>query len=340
MGIIDPSETIYITRQNHHWCVETAIDSLGGKLFELPNYAFFKSSKLRNILALCSTPFYSIKLPKSRVYLAGSAASLLLLNIKKFFFRHKFITIQYVKSDYYNRKNHTGFKRKFMDYLAKIVDGAIVPGKMLKKEIEEKFQFPVSINIHYPHDNSWYKLNSDIKSKKVLKIGIKSHFRKGTDIVNNVAKQIPNSEFYIMGDTKHLPVKFIEELQNQNNIILTGFANPRDYIQKSTFFLMPSKYDAGPIALTEAMAAGLIPIISDTMGGKDLVEELDKSLIINGRDPKDYTIKIKELMDYPPEILQEISNRCKKIASKHTLEKGKEDFRNKFIYLLSLAQKS
>lgn len=143
-----------------------------------------------------------------------------------------------------------------------------------------------------------------------------------------------NKKFYLLGEFNILEEDLKNKISNQKNITAPGFVPPKEYLEKSTFFLLPGRYDAGPIAITEALAAGLIPICSNSLGAQDLVKKLREDLVISSENPQDYINKLDELTNLPEKEIEKLSNKAKKIANDFNLENGKKDYRNKFLKLL------
>jgi len=326
---------LYILGKKSHWCKKLAGKSINADFFFLWDLKFINPSKFRNIILMIISPFYFIFLPKKEIYLVSDIDDLLICNFKRIFSFRKFKTFHIVFSDYYS-ENHKGFKRKFMNYLAKMVDGAIVQGSMTKSEIrKQKFTFPVKISNPYPYHNKFFNISGDIKSKNVINIGIQSRLRKGEDIFYMVAKKFPQINFYLLGDFKNIPKEILKKINEIQNVYLTGYIDPLKYVSKCTFYLMPGRYDSGPISVTEAMASGLIPIISNRLGGgRDLVNQVRKDLVIKSLNPRDYIDKLNELMDLSDKELKELSVKSKKVASNWTKEKGMKSFSDNYNLLL------
>ncbi len=328
-----PSNLSFGRTPKRFWIVDKTAEAINGDIFDIHEFRSF-SGPISNIINLIISPYYALKIPKKEIYIVGAPAVMLALKIKRHIFYQKFKMIHFVKNDFYNRNRHKGLKRKFMDYLAKDVDGAIVPGEMIKKEIREKFNFPIEISYHFTKDDTYFKIKPDLKSRDVISIGIQPKLRKGTDIFYKVAKEMKNKKFYLLGEFNILEEDLKNKISNQKNITAPGFVPPKEYLEKSTFFLLPGRYDAGPIAITEALAAGLIPICSNSLGAQDLVKKLREDLVISSENPQDYINKLDELTNLPEKEIEKLSNKAKKIANDFNLENGKKDYRNKFLKLL------
>ncbi len=326
---------LYVLTRTHHWCKDTAAEAINADKFLIYDFLFIKNSYLRNIITLFTVFFYSFFIPCRAIYVCSTETELFLLKIYQLLFKRDFITIHLVFSDFYSSR-HTGIKRNFLDWVSTIVDGAIVPGKMLKKEILLRKKIPVLISYHYPYDDSFTKIRSNINSLNLICIGIKSRDRKGTSKIVALAQKLPSHQFYILGNTRFLPRHLLSEINNIPNLHLPGRVLPHEYIKKCTFFILPGEYDAGPIALTEAISAGLIPIISDKLGGQDLVKLIASDLIIPGNNIQKYQDKIVELSLVSSSHRSKLSHKARKIGKFWQRKNGMKDFKVKFNQLLNI----
>lgn len=339
-----PKNISFGRKPNRNWIVDLTSKAINGEIYDIHRFKKLPP-QIENIITLLLSFYYAKNMPKRELYIVGAPSTILALKIKRKIFKHKFIVIHFVKNDFYNRNNHKMLKRKFLDWLAKEVNGAIVPGEMIKNEIKEKFNFPIEISYHFTKDKKIFNLKPNINSKNIISIGIQPKLRKGTDIFINIAKNYKsknkNNKFYLLGDTNLLSKKYQKEIKNCENIITPGFISYNEmlnFIQKSKYFILPGRYDAGPIVLTEIMAAGLIPIVSNKLGGQDLVKKIRKDLVINNLNYKNYIKKIEELEKLPISKLNEMSNKARKIAKKNNLENGQKDFKEKIIKLITKIQ--
>ncbi|MBN2368647.1 glycosyltransferase family 4 protein [Candidatus Woesearchaeota archaeon] len=326
---------LYIAPRTHHWCIDTTGESVDAEFFLMPSMIWIKNSKIRNIVVIIPTIFNAFRLPKRDIYIVSTLTDILVVRINRILTGRKSVVVHVLFSDYYNRENHKGIKRKFMDWAAEVVDAAITPGEMLKKEIISGFDIPVEVSYHYPRDDKFYRSNADMESKDVISIGIKRGMRKGTDIFCQVADNLPRRNFYLLGNTKYLSEGFMRKISTIKNLTLPGYVDPREYVKKSTFYLLPGRYDAGPIALTEAMAAGLIPIVSNMLGGQDLARKVRDDLVIGSLKAEDYTKKLEELMQLDAKELGKLSRKARETALEWTRERGMSDFRMKFEKLIT-----
>jgi glycosyltransferase involved in cell wall biosynthesis len=330
---------VYIVKKKHHWCIDTAAESINATIFETQEVTRF-NPLINTALNMLMTPYYALKIPRKSTYCISDFNELLILKIHSIFRKKKPTIIHILFSDYYSKKNHLGIKRKFLNWLANSISGAIVPSPIQKKEIEENgFDLPVEISYHYPKTNELFKLKPDLKSKGVITIGISERARKGTDIFIKIADSFPEIKFYLLGPPHLIPKELHERVNQMKNLITPGYVPPEKYLELSAFTIIPSRYDPGPITLNEAMATGLIPIVSKMVGGKELVKELDEKLIIDSFNSEDYIKKLRELINKDKEEIKNLSKKSKEIAYKYRREIQMKDFKVKFDRILNKIRK-
>lgn len=88
-----------------------------------------------------------------------------------------------------------------------------------------------------------------------------------------------------------------------------------DLLSISDLLLMPSQYEGISVALLEAMAAGVVPVVASVGGQKELVSPDAGILISQGANEREaYAAALCRLLSNPGE-LQQMSNRCRAIAT-------------------------
>ena len=104
---------------------------------------------------------------------------------------------------------------------------------------------------------------------------------------------------------------------------LTPFAEIKDIMQNQHFFVFPSRErcEGHSNSLNEAMAQGLVPVVSDYHFNRAIVN--DDRLIVNGYEPQAYAekiIQIRETMDLR-ELSVKMRNRVKETFSYEVVNK-------------------
>ncbi len=104
--------------------------------------------------------------------------------------------------------------------------------------------------------------------------------QKGLNYFLNMAKEIteayPRIKFYIVGDgpLKNKIKKKIKTLSLQDKVYLMGWKkNILPIYEKASIFVLTSLWEGLPVALIEAISAGIPVIVTDTGGVKDIMCE-------------------------------------------------------------------
>ena len=94
----------------------------------------------------------------------------------------------------------------------------------------------------------------------------------------------------------------IKEMYLQDKVILAGYCtNIPDILRQSDFFAFPSMREGLPVALMEAMQAGLPVMAADIRGNHDLIRDGEGGFLFNENLPEDYAQAIRYFLKYPDE---------------------------------------
>ncbi|MEM5831521.1 MAG: glycosyltransferase family 4 protein, partial [Candidatus Aenigmatarchaeota archaeon] len=185
--------------------------------------------------------------------------------------------------------------------------------------------------IVYPfaYTERFSKIKVNINSKNIIYVGIINK-QKGVDrivkIFFQIQKKIPEAKLFLVGEG---PLKEKIKAINNEAIVLTGFIkNPERYMSKCAIYINLSRLDPFGVGVIEAMAAGLVPIISENVGAKDIVEKIDKSLIV--KDEEEATKKIIELFRNKKK-LKALSIKVKKMGIKQNKKNSIKAFKRAFF---------
>ena len=110
-----------------------------------------------------------------------------------------------------------------------------------------------------------------------------------------------------------------------NHITVTGWTDkPEIFLAQAGYYVNLSRHDSFGVSVLEAMAAGVIPIVSEQCGAKDVVRQLDTGLIVP-LDPKRAAQAILSL-EKNPKKKQELSVKGRILAKTYTREKCMKQF--------------
>jgi glycosyltransferase involved in cell wall biosynthesis len=178
----------------------------------------------------------------------------------------------------------------------------------------------------------------DLGSKRILFVGgIYGGWRiqyKGLDLVieafHRALERDPELLLTLIGVTpevftqltrEHYPTRTIERIQ-----VLTQASDLAPYFQSHALFLLPGRGDCFPTVVLEAMAAGMVPMVSEFTGNKEVVGEVSDHLVT--------PIEVGAIADRIGWYFQldaaereTLSARSRQVASRFSEEAGVRNFR-------------
>ncbi len=139
--------------------------------------------------------------------------------------------------------------------------------------------------------------------------------------------------FTVVGDYDAV---LIEKLLNDHcsaykeDVIFTGQSNDLGIsLMDACLYLHTARGEAWGISVTEAMTAGVPPIVSEWTGSKEAVQKVSEELIV----PLDVTLiaeKIKWYLGLPLVQKQNLSDKCKEVSAFYTEKNAVDNFRDIF----------
>ncbi len=209
-----------------------------------------------------------------------------------------------------------------LDIYDHIFDGQQVPPRYLintgtRAEIMNKFE----------------QSSPDFSSKTMIFIGnVDLPFRgyyKGMDIlfksVEALADEFPDMRLIVIGTQ---PEAYREKMMAENcpnakdRIHFTGQIKQEEMLElfsSSAFYVHPARGEGFGRTITEAMAAGLVPLVSEWTGAKEAAARVDGSLV-SGLDQAEFTSHLRTLLQTPEKQLSKWSQDSRAIGLEYTLE--------------------
>lgn len=208
------------------------------------------------------------------------------------------------------------------------VDYFICTSTMMK-ELTLKYSHAPAFIVYPFADFTKFNNIGDINSSNICSIS-SARWTGGADIMIDVFKLFnaayPSSKLFVC-DWGEEP--YITALKKLKGAVLARSSSipsniPSQVLSKSGLYLKCARFDAFGVNILESMAAGIPPVISKFCGAKDLVEQVDPSLVCD-LDPQKFADRLVELhRDKKKKII--LSNKCKSIASKYTAEHSINSF--------------
>jgi glycosyltransferase involved in cell wall biosynthesis len=206
--------------------------------------------------------------------------------------------------------------------LLKSVDLVIATSSLMSSVIKSSFNFGGRVVICHPVPDlsDFLKIDPSLKSNRICFVG--SHlYIKGVDllpeIITRVRRKIKDAEIYVIGKGR-----MVDE---SDGIKVFGYV-PHDkrllLLSECSVYLHPARFESFGLSVVEAMAAGLIPIVTEMTGAKDLVKKVDSSLIVPV-DVDAISAKIVEVLSMDIEEKEALSRRAKQVVAEWSAKSKK-----------------
>ena len=153
---------------------------------------------------------------------------------------------------------------------------------------------------------------------------------KGIDILLSVFQKLknefPEAHLTIVGQVTKPIMNNLQQTYSVELLNSVHFAGKVDnlgpYIAQSAIYLHLARGEAFGSAVIEAMAGGLIPIVSEWTGAKEVVEKINKNLVVS-LDVEEAYQKIRYIWELPYKEKEKISKACRALILKeYTIKKA------------------
>jgi glycosyltransferase involved in cell wall biosynthesis len=223
---------------------------------------------------------------------------------------------------------------KLSSTLLKSVDLVIATSSLMSSVIKSSFNFSGRVVVCHPVPDlsDFLKINPSLKSNRICFVG--SHlYIKGVDllpeIITRIRRKIKDVEIYVIGMGKMV--------NESGGIKVFGYV-PHDkrllLLSECSVYLHPARFETFGLSVVEAMAAGLIPIVTEMTGSKDLVKKVNPSLVVPV-DVNAISEKAVEVLEMRIDEKEALSRRAKQVALEWSA-KTKETFLKAIIKALQV----
>lgn len=214
------------------------------------------------------------------------------------------------------------YHQQIFKLMLKAVDGVIATSSLMHSLIKDLIGYTGPIAICYPIPNitDFLKINPSINSRKACFIGTYK-FHKGVDLLPKIAHMLHEktkmSKVYVIGHMQHCELNQCTEIEYFGHVSRKKMLK---IVSECSVYVHPARIEAFGASVVEAMAAGLIPVVTSKTGAKDLVELLDPDLVVR-EDVDTISRKIIEVWSWRPEKRAKLSNEAKNIIQDLANEK-------------------
>lgn len=157
-------------------------------------------------------------------------------------------------------------KRDFLLKLFRSADGFIAISDLCRRMLRRHVQAPVRTAYPFPH-REFFHVKSDIHSKNILFVGRNDRtkgFPELVEAVRMLRRADKEWNLFLIGECS-ISVK------PEEGIHPLGFVRDMEpYFRKCAYYVHPAHFDPCPATVFEAMNAGMITVISDSIGQTDI----------------------------------------------------------------------
>ncbi len=199
--------------------------------------------------------------------------------------------------------------------------------KFLQREVSKWSETPSEVV--YPGVNSeYFNPGKEKKVSIVLTVcgckDLTTYYRKGIDLFIRVAKQCPETMFWVVGLEGKALDKLNESWEEVENLCSASWYDQevlREFYQASLIYCQFSRYEGAGVALLEAMSCGCIPVVFNRGGMPELVGR--DGIVLGTEDPKGIAFTIKDILGDP--LTYEYLNPGERVLSSFTLERRHQE---------------
>lgn len=181
-------------------------------------------------------------------------------------------------------------------------DGFIAQTKSAADFYSKKFNNKLNLTVIGSMIKPVEHIDHSKREKIILQVGRVS-IEKGQDRMIEIFNLIQDKKDWKMCITSIGPLldtvkQQVKDLGLEDFVKFLGFVEDLEELySKASIFVMPSRIEGFPIALIEAMANGLPPVVFNTFPANEIIQENISGYIIEDGDNKTFANRLKRLME-------------------------------------------
>lgn len=213
-------------------------------------------------------------------------------------------------------------------YLCRSTNKIVVLSESYRTRLSNFYPDTTPLTMTIPNPNT-YKDIPDIpqKAKEIIAVSRLTNIKNIRDIIliwRDLYYNHKNWTLSIVGDGPELEnLKNLSSRLHLSNISFYGFTNPEPFYKRASIICMSSQFEGFPMALTEGMQYGCVPIAFDSFNAlQDVIIPSETGETVKPFNRKEYKEKLKRLMsddDYRNRLSRNAFNYVKKFDISHIL---------------------
>ncbi len=228
-----------------------------------------------------------------------------------------------------------GISLKGEIWASKKVDGAIAISEWIKEYAEPYFKCEIEVVNPFISQEKYQELGNleyEPDTGKILFVGRhwkKEGSRKSLDLIEDAMKILEDKGY----DLEVLSVgNRGEKIDYDANIKDLGYVEDEELLnlfEEAELFLQPSRRDGWSVAVLEAMRSGTPPIVSENVGSKEVVKELDIELVC-GLNPESLAESIRYFLDKEKSQKEQLSEKASRLSEPYSQQEKVLEFQTNF----------
>ena len=153
-----------------------------------------------------------------------------------------------------------------------------------------------------PNPNTFEETNITPKQNSILYVGRLNAWAKRPMLLLSIWKRIafryPDWQLIFVGDGEQMrPLQCWAKWYKLKNVRFEGIQDPRPYYEQAKINCLVSNFEGFPMVITESMQHRVVPVVFNTFGASDVIDNGETGYIIANNDTAAFTQALEELMN-------------------------------------------
>lgn len=241
------------------------------------------------------------EIPKADVYVSEGALCFWVAMWLKLRYPNSKVILNIIEPAFYLDPNRSWVRRALFRWRMRLMDriaiGLIAVSEMVKQDAAQFLTMPIRVAHHFMVDPKRFDTVTQTEQhllficERPRETGHIKGLKVAVEAYRQLRQTRPDIKLLLVGAGT-------ESLQfDCEGIEYLGHQRIESVMARAAVLICPAIYDAFAIVVAEAIAAGVVPIVSDRVGAKALLSPFETELVVDGRDPAQYAMAIAALLD-------------------------------------------